>query len=161
LRLTLPTGWVGADVENGASGAGAQLFPDDPAKAATIEQRLSLLPRATVLFGVDGAGLGGGFTANVNVASDPTAPTSLSLDDIGRAEAKGTTQFGATVVDRDTIDLAGHQAYRFTYTAKGFAGIAFVLKGTSSVWIAIYTVDALTDANEALADGSAATLVIP
>ena len=161
VSLTLPTGWVGADVENGSSGVGAQLFPDDPDRASAIEQRLSLLPRATVLFGADASQLTGGFTSNVNVATDPTAPTSLSLDDLGRAEANGTTRFGATVVDRGTIDLNGHETYRFTYTGTGFAGIAFVLKGRDSVWIAIYTFGSLSDTNQAIADGSAATLIVP
>lgn len=161
VSLTLPTGWVGADVENGTAGIGDKLFPDDPDKSATIEQRLSLLPRATVIFGADASRLTGGFTPNVNVATDPTAPSSLSLDAIGRAEADGTTRFGATVVDRGTTDIGGHQAYRFTYSGTGFAGIAFVLKGSSSVWIAIYTFGSLSDANEAVADGSASTLIVP
>ena len=161
VQLTLPTGWLGADVEDGPTGVGAQVFPTDAGKASQLEQRLQVLPRTIVLFGVNTTDPTSGFAENVNVSPDPTAPLSYTLADIGAAELDGTRRFGAVVVDRGTVDLGSQQAYRFTYTANGFAGIAYVIKGSESVWVAIYTFGSLSSDNEAVADGSAATLVIP
>lgn len=161
ISLTLPAGWRGADVSNGVDAVGATLFPGDPRTAAEIQQRLSVLPRAVVLFGARPPSTTTtlAFTDNVNVLSDPTAPPNLGLDHIGPAEAHGIGQF-ATVTSQGAVDLAGRPAYRIIYTKTAFSGVSFIIEGTFDTWVLTYTFGAARP-DVGLAQSSAMTFNAP
>ena len=161
ISLTLPAGWRGADVSNGVDGVAAALFPDDPSTAQKIQQRLSVIPRAVVLFGArpPSASAAPTFADNVNLLSDPTAPPNLDLEQIGPAEARGIGQF-ATVTSQGAVDLAGQRAYRVIYTKSTFSGVAYIIKGTADTWVLTYTFGSAT-ADVDLAQSSATTFKAP
>jgi hypothetical protein len=157
----LPAGWRGADVSAGVQGAASVLFPDDPSAAASIEPRLTVLPRAIVLFGVrltPGAS-SPTFVDNVNVLPDPTAPPNLALEQIGPAEARGIGQF-ATITSQDIVDLGARKAYRIVYNTATVSGVAYIIKGTSDTWVVTYTFGAPT-ADIDVAESSAMTFDAP
>ena len=161
VSLTLPAGWRGADISTGVTGVGAKLVPDDPSAAALLEQRLSVLPRAVVLFGAQPPAPGSAprFVDNVNVLADPTAPASLTLEEVGPAEARGIGKF-ATVTDQGVVDLGGRSAYRVTYKSSGFSGVSFIIKGTQDTWVLTYSFGSAT-ADVDLAEASAQTFNAP
>jgi hypothetical protein len=160
VTLTLPDGWVGVSTEDGVDGAGAKMFPDDPDLASAVESRMSVLPRAVVVFGVEEKSLraGSNFTPNLNILADPSVPSSYSLEEAGKAEARGIASLG-TVKDRSAVDLDGTQAQRIQYEANGgaFAGVAYLFKEAGQFWVVTFSFSELTDHNVSIADGSAAT----
>jgi hypothetical protein len=161
VSLTLPAGWRGADVANGTQGVGAQLFPDDPSAAALIEQRLTVLPRAVLIFGVRPPSEDTRFADNVNVLPDPTAPVRLGLERIGGLEAKSLRVF-AKVTDEGIVDLGSRRTYRIVYRNDAVAmGVAYIIEGTQDTWVLTYTFGAKGQRNLDLAQSSAASFVTP
>jgi hypothetical protein len=160
VTLTLPEGWVGTSTEEGVEGAGAAMFPNDPDLASAVESRMSVLPRAVVVFGVEEQALRAGspFTPNLNILADPSVPSSYSLEDAGKAEARGIGSLG-TVKDRKAVDLDGLQAQRIQYEASSgqFSGVAYVFKEAGKFWVLTFSFSELSSDNVALADGSAST----
>ena len=99
------------------------------------------------------------FADNVNVLADPTAPATVPLEQIGPAEAQGIAQF-ATVTSRDVVDLGARKAYRITYKASAFSGVAYIIQGTTDTWVLTYSFGA--DAPDVdLAQSSATTFNPP
>lgn len=156
--LTLPDGWRGASVENGTAGVGQQLFPDDAEVASRVETNLAVLPRAIVLFGLDPSSVESGFTSNVNVLPDPTAPPNLDLAQLGAAELQGVERVNASgqVRDKGIVDLGPVKAYSFVYDLGQASIVAFVIKDAGKVWVLSYSFAAGRDDVE-LARASAAT----
>ena len=161
ISLALPAGWRGSDVSSGVEGLGPALFPDNPEAASTLGERLKILPRAVVLFGVrpPRRGTPPSFVDNVNVLADPTAPVSLSLEQIGPAEAKGIGQF-AKVTDQGEVKLGARNAYRIIYTTPASSGVAYIIKGTQDTWVLTYSFGSST-ADVDLAESSATTFKSP
>jgi len=160
ISLTLPDTWRGADVSDGVEGKGSEMFPDDASAAARLEQRLNVLPRAVVIFGVEPPSPGAiDFADNVILLSDPTVPGSMSLEEAGPAEARGLKRV-ATVTDQGLVDLGALEAYRIVYEGSGFSGAAYVVKGADDTWVLTYTFGA-SGADVDLADASAATFDAP
>jgi hypothetical protein len=161
ISLTLPSGWRGADLSNGVQGVASELFPDNPDAAAKIEQRLTVLPRAVVLFGarLPSTPNPPAFLDNVNVLADPTAPASLTIDEVGPAEAHGIAQF-ATVTGQGVVDLGARRAYRIVYKTPAFAGVAYIIKGTEDTWVLTYSFGP-AGADLDLAQSSASTFEAP
>jgi hypothetical protein len=162
VSLKLPNGWKGLSVEAGVDHVGATLFPDDADLASEFQQRATILPRIVVLFALDVAHVARGhLTANLSVIADPTAPVTMSLEAVGKAESKGVAAFGGTLQSSGVVDLGSIEAFRYTYSASQFGGVGFVIKGSAKVWVLTYTFPALDDEAIAIATGSAATFDVP
>jgi hypothetical protein len=83
VRITMPAGWTGASTEEGTDDLGAALFPDDPDRAAAVDQSAGFLPRAIIIFGLDADDLDAVYQANMNVLEDPTVPDDIGLEEAG------------------------------------------------------------------------------
>jgi hypothetical protein len=162
LSLQLPAEWVGTDLSTGTEGAGAAMFPDNPAAAAAVQSQLDLMPRAVRIFGFDGAAFDRPtqFAANVNVIVDPSASAGIPMDEQLALQRRG---LGAVVEVEDArvVQLGGREVGRIRSTfgtgGASYDVLTYLVDTGDELIVLTYSFGGLDAALERLADASAAT----
>jgi hypothetical protein len=164
FTVTLPSGWIGAEISGTAEGFGASLFPSDPDLAAAMDGIVANVPRSIqlVAFEEDGVRSQALFVDNLNVFRDETIPSGMPFDDMMRAQENGFGAMGVELVESDTIDLAGRRFGRLharVGTGPGASeSLVYVTEESGEVWILTFSFPEIDASERALADGSASTI---
>jgi hypothetical protein len=153
-EVSVPEGWVSASLEGDISDLGRELFPDDPGRAAVVQQRLSSIPRAVIFMSLDSDQIGAGFTRNFTVVRIPGAGGGGRDNLVAQARQAVA---GTDVTDEGSFLAAGREGVRVEYDVSGaISGVAYVLDVGGDVWALVYTSLDLPE-EEPLADEVAAT----
>ena len=115
--ITMPDTWAYTDLHGDLTGAGSEMFPDDPAKAELVQGAVGTLPRAIIFYGVVADEVGTNpFVTNVNINSTSTPGAGeLSYDDFAAEVRNGIDMIGATVTGDEPFTLAGAEGIRVEF----------------------------------------------
>jgi hypothetical protein len=164
FTLTLPAGWVGAELSASGEGFGAALFPAEPELAAAVDGVVANVPRSfrVVAFDEDAVRSQAVFVDNLNVFRDDTIPSGMPFDDMMRAQERGFGTLGFELVESDTVDLDGRRFGRLHARVDQAGGSAdslvYITEESGDIWILTYSFSGLDAGDRALADGSAASI---
>ncbi len=157
--ISAPDSWVAVSTRGDLAGVGDREFPDDAARARTLDQVLSGMPRLIVFAAFRAEELGDPFVTNVNIVTLPTPDGADDLDDVeANAPAEVEASTGAEQQgDPTRVTLAAGEAVRVEYAMAGGIEVVqyYVLDG-ATVW-AINMNTADLDEDRALFDAVAAT----
>ncbi len=160
VSITLPSGWVGADVAGGPEGVGTVMFPDDPEKGEAAENAVGLLPRAVILFAIDASRLDQLFVDNLNVLVDPSVPPEMNFAEMVEAQAQGIEGVGGSVLVTEIIPLGEREVGRVLSELSGYSIASYFIVEDGTTYVITYTFDSLTEANLMAANGSVATFSV-
>jgi hypothetical protein len=165
VSITLPEGWVGADLTSGTEGIGAELVPDDADSAASMDTVLSMLPRVIVLAGFDEQGVRDRdlFVSNLNVLPDESIPDGMDLEDVVAVEARGVGSLGGEAT-HEVVELGGRPVGRIeAEIAQGpieYSVVGYVIQEGGVTYVVTFSFADPSVADVALADASAATFSV-
>jgi hypothetical protein len=159
FEISVPESWVAISTRGDLTGRGAQEFPDDAARAGSLDAFLRGLPRPIVFTGMDPDALGTPFVTNVNVVSVPKVDILDDLDDLETA-APAEVEFGTDAEQRgepERVELPAGEALRIEYDlAEAGAFVQYYVIDGSTIWTVTMSSGDF-DAHEALFDAMAAT----
>jgi hypothetical protein len=140
FALSMPDTWAYTALHGDLSTSGAEMFPDDPAKADLVQQAVGTLPRAIIFYGVVGDEVGAEpFVTNVNINSTSTPGAgSLSYDEFAAQVRTGIDTIGATVTGDEPFTLAGSDGIRveFDYDPSlGASGVQYSAVIDDELWV--------------------------
>jgi hypothetical protein len=117
FAITMADGWAYTALHGDLEAAGAQMFPDDPAKAQLVQQAVGTLPNAIIFYGVRGDEVGTNpFVTNVNINSTSTPGAGeLSYEEFATEVRNGIDLIGATVTGDEPFTLAGTEGIRVEF----------------------------------------------
>ena len=117
FAITMAEGWAYTDLHGDLSAAGAEMFPDDPAKAELVQGAVGTLPNAIIFYGVRADEVGTNpFVTNVNINSTSTPGAGeLSYEEFAAEVRNGIDLIGATVTGDEPFTLAGAEGIRVEF----------------------------------------------
>ena len=161
MKVTLPTGWVGFDLEQGVDDVGARTFPGDPALAAGLQNMLNQYGKGAVFGGLAMTPRPPPATAYMLLFPDDPSPVGRTLEQQGEADLPAVRAQGGSIIESGLVHFPALDVFRITAHEQHQDAALYIVKGTDRAWIALYGFRTLTADNLALADGSASTIVVP
>lgn len=137
-ELTVPDGWAFTAIHGDGSDAGEQLFPDDPEKAAAIQDAMAVLPRTIIGYGVVADQYNeAAYATNANVAASPVPDEDIpSYDEFVGFLGEGLEMTGIEVTDDEPFSMLDGQGTRveFEADAYGAAGYLYAAVVDGQLW---------------------------
>jgi hypothetical protein len=152
FALDLHPAWVGVSLRGDVEGAGARTAPDDPERAAAIDNVVAAVPRELVFVALDGEVLGQDrFVPNINL--DPVPRRGATIDEYEVGIPHNVEAFGATDAEVERVTTSEGEGLRMTYRFSGAGALAgvegrqYYFFAEDTVWILTLTSDDMvTDA---------------
>jgi hypothetical protein len=166
LALTLPEGWVGADLSEGAPSAGEQMFPEDPDIAAVMDDGVAMLPRVVRIAGFEESGVREGrlFVSNVNLLQDTNVPPGMAFEQMMEFQSNSLRTVGADVIEEDIVEIDGRRFGRLQSEIEqgqvSYTALSYVVEEGGDVYVITFSFADPEPSDVALADASAASFTV-
>lgn len=127
-ELTVPDGWAFTAIHGDGSDSGEQLFPDDPEKAAAIQDAMAVLPRTIIGYGVVADQYNeAAYATNANVAASPVPDEDIpSYDEFVGFLSEGLEMTDIEVTDDEPFSMLDGEGTRVEFEADAFGAAGYL-----------------------------------
>jgi hypothetical protein len=161
FSVTLPEGWVGAEISESGEGFGASLFPSEPELAAAMDGLVANVPRSIRMLAFDESGIRAQalFVDNMNVLRDDSIPDDVPFDEMVRVQENSFGAMGFEVLESERVELDGRRFARIhAEVGTTYESLVYITEDAGAVWVLTYSFAEVGSSDRELADGSASTI---